>query len=74
MFSGVMVSAKMVRKPDNPTVLEITMDQDLQNASGPPLRWVDHEQFYSGDTFSSYIFDLANGAIAGVNVRLLTPV
>lgn len=64
LYNGVMVSAETVRQPGQPALLRITCDQDLQKAQTPPVRWIDHQQWYPTDTASSFINSLARGGSA----------
>lgn len=73
MFSGVMVSAQTQRQPGDPAIISVTCDQDTQKANAAPLRWIDHQTHYSGDTATSHINDLSRGAIAGAAVGGVTP-
>lgn len=64
LFGGVMVSAQVSRKQSEGAIIQLTLDSDLRNARGSPVRWVDHQRFYSTDTFSTFIIPLANGKLA----------
>lgn len=64
LYSGVMVAAETHREPGKPATIAITIDQDLSKASTAPVRWVDHQQFYPGDTASTFINDLTRGPLA----------
>lgn len=66
LFSGVMVKAQTSRQPGEPALVTIECDQDLGRASHAPVRWIDHQIFYSSDTWSTFINDLARGALATV--------
>lgn len=65
MFTGVMVHAETSRQPGQPATISITCDQDTQKAFNAPVRWIDHQLFYPGDTASTFINDLVRGTIAG---------
>lgn len=57
--TGIMTRV-VVNRSYGQVNLEITVDVDLQNAKSAPFRWLDHQRIYDGDTFSSYIIELAN--------------
>lgn len=65
LFSGVIAQAATGRQLGRPSTIVLDLDVDLQNAAGPVLRWTDHARENSGDTFSTFIDDLAKGPIAG---------
>ena len=65
MFTGVMVQASASRRTGSGTTITLKCDQDLQKANVPPSLIVDHQNFYSGDAFSSYMADLARGPVSG---------
>lgn len=73
MFTGVMVNMTVQRQAGQPTMVTITCDQDTQKARTPPLRLVDHQQLYPTDTATSYINDLARGAIGTANPSSANP-
>lgn len=65
LFNGVMVGASAERQIGSAAQISVTCDQDTQKARSAPVRWSDHQVFYPTDTASSFINDLARGAIAG---------
>lgn len=64
LFSGVMVGAEMTREAGSPALVTITCDQDLGKARFGPARWIDHQQFYSTDTWSTFVNDIGRKPIA----------
>lgn len=68
IFSGVMTGASSTRQSGQAAQITITCDQDLQNAQIAPLRWIDHQFFFPGDTASTFINDLSRGPIASAHV------
>jgi hypothetical protein len=64
LFSGVMTGAETERQPGKPATISITCDQDLGAPNKPPIRYIDHQVFYPGDTASSHINDLVRGPVA----------
>ncbi len=69
LFSGVIAEVKSADQPSSPSAIVLDLDVDLQNAAGAPARWIDHQQFNLGDTWSSYILDLLVGPLAGPRNR-----
>lgn len=57
--TGVMTRVVVNRSYGNVN-LEITVDLDLQNARSAPFRLLDHQRIHAGDTFSSFMIELAN--------------
>ena len=57
--SGIM-SSMVVRRTDDSSIIEITIDHDLSNARAPAFRVIDHTRFYPSDTFSTFMVALAN--------------
>lgn len=64
-FSGVMVSAETTRQPGQPATISVTCDQDTQKARTAPVRLIDHQVFYPGDTASTYINNMTRGPLSG---------
>jgi hypothetical protein len=67
LFNGVMVAANTDRRTGAAATIAVTCDQDLQKARTAPLRLIEHQVFYAGDTASSFINDLARGPVAGAS-------
>lgn len=57
--SGIMTRV-VVSRSYGGVSLEITVDEDLQNAASAPFRLLDHQRIFAGDTFSSFIIELGN--------------
>lgn len=59
MRSGIITEAETPRS-SNVTVLNFTIDSDLQNARGAKFLLISHPNAAPGDTFTSFMLDLAN--------------
>lgn len=57
--TGILAEAQIARA-DGDVSLQFSVDSDLQNAKSAALRYVQHQNIFEGDTFSSYIVELAN--------------
>lgn len=59
MRSGIITEAETPRS-SNVTVLNFTIDSDLQNAKGAEFLLISHPNAAPGDTFTSFMLELAN--------------
>lgn len=57
--TGIMTRVVVSRGTDDVSI-ELTVDEDLQNAKTAPFRLTDHARIHAGDTFSAYVIELAN--------------
>lgn len=57
--TGILAEAQIIRSTGE-AALQFSIDSDLQNARSAALRYVEHQNIFEGDTFSSYMVDLAN--------------
>lgn len=57
--TGVMTSISVTRSYGEVSI-QIVVDVDIQNARSAPFRLLDHQRIHSGDTFSSFMIELAN--------------
>jgi len=64
--TGILAEAQISRSAGDVS-LEFSIDSDLQNARSAPLRLVEHQAIFSGDTFSSFIIELANKPSGFIN-------
>lgn len=73
--TGVMTNMLITRDAETASV-QITVDTDLGNARSAEFRYIDHARYHPGDTFSSYLLQLANkplgverGQVSPTNIR-----
>lgn len=66
-FSGVMTGADLTRSGDQPAIITVNCDFDLQGAKRPPALLAEHQTYYPGDTFATRINGIRRGAIAGAD-------
>lgn len=64
LVTGVMTKLTITRQTGQPRIVTIEVDDDLRRANEAETRICDHQRFWSGDTFSTYLADLASGALA----------
>lgn len=57
--TGIMASVQVRRGTDDVSI-ELVVDEDLQNAKTAAFRLTDHARIHDGDTFSSFVTELAN--------------
>ncbi len=57
--TGIMASVQVRRGIDDVSI-ELVVDEDLQNAKTAAFRLTDHARIHAGDTFSSFVTELAN--------------
>lgn len=57
--TGIMSQMTVKRNQEEATIM-VEVDRDLGRAKGAPWRWIDHQRLFVGDTWSSFIQDLAN--------------
>lgn len=57
--TGIMTRVVVSRGTDDVSI-ELTVDEDLQNAKTAAFRLTDHARIHSGDTFSAFVIELAN--------------
>ena len=57
--TGYMVDVK-IRRGIGEVSVQMTIDENYQNASAAPFLWTDHARIHPTDTFSSFVVQLAN--------------